>query len=235
MTKPITAIAALKLIEDGKIGLYDTISKYIPEYKYMRVCARRIGDEVYVPDPDSPTGVRASEEIVEGMTYVDAEREITVYDLLTHSSGLGMGPVGITLAGGVSDTRDTIGERARKYAGIPLDFQPGAESGYSAVLGMEVLAALIEIASGQSFDEYLDKNIKEPMEIRDITFSPDDEQRTRIPRLYKYTEDQCLEDVTETESCWLDVDPVNYMHSGAAGLYGSMEEYDKIARMLLRV
>ena len=236
MTKPIAAIAVMKLIEDGKIRLQDKISTWLPEYRDMKVCSYRVGDEFYAPDPDSPTGAHASEKILNEMTYVDAEREITVYDLMTHSSGIGMGPVGITLAERVSDRKDTIRERVRKYAVIPLDFQPGTEMGYSAIVGMEILSAVIEIISGMSFDEYLEETILGPMGIRDITYSPDEEQTKRIPRLYKYTENHQLEDVTDTDYTWLIAiaDPVRSMHSASAGLYGSVAAYDKIAQMLLQ-
>lgn len=234
MTKPITATAVMQLVEKGKIDLYDEVKKYIPEFADMKVCKEKLGMEVYVPDPDSPTGQSAKNEVIQSMEYVPAERDITIFDLLNHSSGLGMGPIGDTLAERVNDPDDTLLERAVKYASLPLDFQPGTASGYSAVVAFEVLAAIVELVSGENYDDYLKKHIFAPLGIEDITYRINEEQKTRIPRLYEYTEDKELVDVTDTSVCWKEVNPeICKYHSGAAGIVGTVEEYEKIAHMFL--
>ena len=63
MSKPVGAIAVLQLIEEGKLGLYDKVSKYLPEYKDCKVCARNISQEEYQPDPENPTNAGVLEEI----------------------------------------------------------------------------------------------------------------------------------------------------------------------------
>ncbi len=233
MSKPVGAIAVLQLIEEGKLGLYDKVSKYLPEYKDCKVCARNISQEEYQPDPENPTNAGVLEEIRKNMTYVNADRELTVFELLNHSSGLGMGPIGCTLLEEIKENGDSVRLRAAKYASLPLDFQPGTASGYSAMANFEVLAAIVEVVSGEGYVEYLKKHIFDPMGIRDLTYEPTAEQTGRMPKLYEYR-NHMLVDVTERDKSWEGMDPVRtHYPSASAGLLGSMEEYEKIAHMLL--
>lgn len=233
MTKPITAIAVMQLVESGQIHLYDEIKKYIPEFTAMKVCKNKLGEEVYQPDPTSPSGKRVGREKLEEMIYVPEKRPVTIFDILNHSSGLGMGPVGNTMAEDMMRPQDTLQERAVKYAQLPLDFQPGEGCGYSALVGFEVLAAIVERVSGTSFDEYLKERIFVPLGINDIIFEPNEEQKNRMSRLYEYTGTD-LVDVTEQNVFWKLLDPdFSSYHSGAAGLIGTVEEYEKIAHMFL--
>jgi CubicO group peptidase (beta-lactamase class C family) len=156
-TKPVTAVALLQQIETGKISLDDNISKFIPELKEMRV---RVGGDATSPET------------------VVANREITIKDLATHTSGLN---------GFLTDipegTPDTLAARVPYVKNIPLEFQPGAKWVYSAVTGPDVLARVIEITSGLTFDRYLKKRIFEPVGMRDTTFNLSNEQRVRlVPR-----------------------------------------------------
>ncbi|MDO5425747.1 MAG: serine hydrolase domain-containing protein [Eubacteriales bacterium] len=234
MTKPVTAIAVMQLVEQGRIGLYDAVGNYLPEFANMRVCAEKVGDEAYVPDADSPSGRRVKEEVLAAMTYEKSVRPLTVFDLLNHSGGLGMGPVGNTLAERITAHTDSIQERAVKYASLPLDFQPGTATGYSALAGFEVLAAVVEKASGERFSDYLRAHIFRPLGISDITFELNDGQKERVPRLYEYAAGR-LADVTESCKSWEQMSPLEGgLQSGAAGLFGSVEEYEKIAEMFLR-
>lgn len=233
MTKPLIAIGIMQLVEQEKIGLYDKVSKYIPEYSKMKVCTVNLGNEQYEADLNSPTGQKALKDQIDHMNYVDVDRDITVFDLLNHISGLGMGPVGCALADQLIGKNDTLLERARKYAALPLDFQPGTASGYSAMVGFEVLACLIELISAKPLEEYLQKKIFAPLEVKDISFALDEEQLNRVPRLYEYS-DGILIDVTNSLKDWINMDPMKTMyHSGAAGLYGSVKDYEKIVHMLL--
>jgi CubicO group peptidase (beta-lactamase class C family) len=157
-TKPVTAVALLQQIEAGKISLDDHVSKFIPEMKEMRV---RVGGE---PTTHPET--------------VAADREITIKDLATHTSGLN---------GFLTDipegTANTLAARIPFAKNIPLEFQPGAKWAYSAVTGPDVLARVIEITSGLTYDRYLKERIFEPVGMRDTTFNLSDEQRVRlVPR-----------------------------------------------------
>ena len=156
MTKPITAIAVMQLVEMGKIGLYQGVETYLPRFAGQKCCKENLLSAHYQPDPNNPLGdVREFLNV----PLVPAQRPITVFDLLNHSSGLGMETVGCTLAQKVARYGQTIQQRAEAYAQIPLDFQPGTASGYSSVVAFEVLAAIIEAVSGEDFEGYLENHI----------------------------------------------------------------------------
>lgn len=234
MSKPVTAIAVMQLVEQGKIGLYDPISRYIPEFSGQKVCEKNLLPMTYAPDANSPTGQKAMKEEIEHMTYIPAQRDITVFDLLTHSSGLAMGPVGNTLSEAYLGQPDTLLSRAKKYATLPLDFQPGTFSGYSAMAAFEVLGCLVEMISGLAFEEYLKKNLFLPLGATDLAFTLTSDQLARVPRLYEYTEQGTLMDVTDDSHGWDGMDPTKYgYHSGAGGLFGTVRSYERIAHMLL--
>lgn len=100
MTKPITAIAVMQLIEHGKLGLYTPVKEIFPEYAKMKVCKERIGDEVYVLDPDSPSGRKVDLSIIDNMQYVEAKRDITIFHLLNHSSEVCRSAIGFSVGRG---------------------------------------------------------------------------------------------------------------------------------------
>src|SRR4051794_8502484 len=131
-TKPVTGVAILMLIEEGKVALTDPVSKYIPEFKKPKVAVEKDGEIQLVP----------------------AEREVTIRDLLTHTSGLASGGVGQRQAppellrpGGAGAT---LAEGAARYATVPLDFQPGTRWRYSGLAGIDALARVVEVASGRT-------------------------------------------------------------------------------------
>jgi CubicO group peptidase (beta-lactamase class C family) len=157
-TKPVTGVALLQQIESGRISLNDNVSKFIPELKEMRV--RVSGDASAHPET------------------IPADRELTIKDLATHTSGLN---------GFLTDippgTANTLAARIPYAKNIPLEFQPGSKWVYSAVTGPDVLARIIEITSGLTYDRYLKERIFEPVGMRDTAFNLTDEQRARlVPR-----------------------------------------------------
>src|SRR6185503_406887 len=144
MSKPITAVAVLMMVEEGKIRLSDRVSAFIPEFKNMKVAvAKGTTNPVQMPafgrgGPPAPPPE---------FDLVPAAREITVKDLLTHTSGL--------MSGGVSGSEqaklaprspnDTLANYIPKLAQTPLDFQPGTLWRYSGLYGFDVLARIVEI------------------------------------------------------------------------------------------
>lgn len=221
MSKPITGICIMKLVEEGKLHLYDPIFAFIPSMKYGEVAAV------------DQNGVQKR---------IPLKREITIYDCLTHSSGIGTGAL---RCGTDIDTVSTdfvisklhsgmtLKERVTLYAQSPLDFQPGEGTGYSAILAFDMLAYVVECASGLPFNTYLQKEITEPMGIRDLTYEPNREQLSRLgPVVGK--QDGKLFDDTQTSILWQIVDPTaSGYHSGSGGLIGSLEAYSAVANMLL--
>jgi CubicO group peptidase (beta-lactamase class C family) len=159
MTKAITATAVMMLYEEGKFGLDDPISRYIPEFKNpMVLMSYRFSDSTYTTQP--------------------AKSEITIRQLLTHTSGIGYGAIdderfkAMYAKAGIVDAFTTnaytIGENIKKLARLPLHHSPGEKYVYSE--GLDVLGYFVEILSGMSYDAYLRTHLFEPLEMQDTFF-----------------------------------------------------------------
>jgi CubicO group peptidase (beta-lactamase class C family) len=154
MTKPVTSAAAMTLIEDGKIELDAAVSRYLPELASMQV-ATEITD---------PTTGRTK------LALAQQKRPMTVRDLLRHTSGLVYPPQYIEstlhkLYGSAVFTRDTtLADFVASLGKLPLVHQPGEVWEYS--WGVDVLARVVEVGSGRSFDEYLKPRIFGPLALR---------------------------------------------------------------------
>ena len=94
MSKPITGIAVMQLAEQNRLSLHDPVRKFIPAFAQLRVCKNSRGNKLYVPDPNRPAGETTAQELLARVEYEPAQSDITVLQLLSHCSGLGMGPVG---------------------------------------------------------------------------------------------------------------------------------------------
>ena len=152
MTKPITAIAVMILVDEGKLSPDDDLSKHLPEFA-----------EVHLAAGKKPA------------------RAIKVRDLLTHTSGLGNYPKEL---GDVYGKRDrTLAECCKAVAGVPLLFEPGSKWAYCNS-GLDTLGRLVEVASGESFESFLQKRVFDPLEMKDTTFYPNAEQRKRLALTY---------------------------------------------------
>src|SRR5215510_3056224 len=206
MTKPVTAVAVMMMEEQGKLSVTDPVSKYIPEFKQLKVRATR-------PEPSrggaAPTG---------GST-VPATREITITDLLTHTSGM---------ISNVPDRQpgETLATIVQRYATLPLRFQPGTDWEYSGIAGPDVLARIVEIVSGQNYETFLRSRIFEPLGMKETSHFPTDAQRPRVVTLY-----------TKTPTGFVPTeDPDRYSSktyfSGSAGMVSTAEDYLQLAQML---
>src|SRR3954451_22920314 len=161
-TKPVTGVAILMLIEEGKVALTDTVSKFIPEFKGPKVAVEEGGELQLVP----------------------AAREVTIRDLMTHTSGLASGGAGQRQAppellrpGGAGAT---LAEGAARYATLPLDFPPGTRWRYSGLAGIDSLARVVEVASGRPFDEFLRERVFGPLGMEDTSFVVPEDHRGRL-------------------------------------------------------
>src|SRR5262249_26906819 len=121
---------------------------------------------------------------------VPAEREITIRDLLTHTSGLGSGGLGAKEMTKVMQARkptDTLADAIPRLGGVPLDFQPGTQWGHSGGAAFDPLGRVVEVASGETFDQFLRQHIFEPLGMNDTAFVVPDDQRSRLPTIYRST------------------------------------------------
>lgn len=222
MSKPITGVAILMLMEEGKLRLADPVSRFIPEFKNSKVAMLK--------NPGAPPAPRApGQPAPEPEIYtVPAEREITIRDLMTHTSGLASGGAG-SRAGARMAPRSTA-SNLQAYiptlGQVPLDFQPGSRWSYSALAGIETLGRIVEIASGLTFDQFLKQRIFDPLEMTDTAFFPTDERTPRVVTLYDARDGKLVR--TETPG-WL---ATKTLFSGGGGLWSTAEDYMRFGQML---
>jgi CubicO group peptidase (beta-lactamase class C family) len=216
MTKPIVGASIMMMIEEGKVRLTDPVSKFIPEMKELKVAVTMPAPSGPPPPPGTPARFYT----------VPAEREITIRDLLTHTSGLVSGGVSnreaqkVTLKG-----KETLADYLPRLGGVPLDFQPGTRWAYSAQAGFDTLARIVEIASGMPFDRFAKQRIFDPLGMKDTFFYPA-EGNARMATLYRRGE-KGLEKQNNP----------GFMNgayfSGGGGLMSTAEDYLQFAQMLL--
>jgi CubicO group peptidase (beta-lactamase class C family) len=220
MTKPITSVAMMMLIEDARCGLSDPVHRYLPEWENLRV--HRYGAwPAFVTDP--------------------AQRPMRIHDLLTHMSGLTYGfmfrdavdaayrQLGIS-GGAPGDPRPaSLKEMVFKLAQVPLLFSPGTRWNYS--VSTDVVGHLVELISGQSFDEFLRTRIFEPLGMRDTGFSVPAGAAERFAANYRRGVDTLLtrEDDPATSAY---LTPPTFL-SGGGGLVSTVEDYRRFCQMLL--
>ncbi len=214
MTKPITSVAALMLMEEGKLRLDDPISKWMPEFKDMRV----------LKDAQGP---------VED-TY-PAPREITVEDIFTHRAGLAyaftsIGPIAHAYQNGLGDVLTnpmTPDQWLAALAKLPLSYPPGDRFHYSHAT--DVLGFLVGRIAGIGFREFLFQRIFEPLGMVDTDFWVPPEKRGRMAKMYRLKDDLSALEVAPFPL----VDAAPTFCGGGGGLISTLDDYLKFARMLL--
>ncbi len=169
MTKPITALGIMILVDEGKLSVEDPVEKHLPEFRGQMLTTQRSPEQV---------------------TLKKAPRPITVRDLLTHTSGLpGRLPVG--LADLYAKRNHTLAEGVMAFSQQPLDFEPGTKWAYCNT-GIDTLGRIIEVVSGQSYEDFLRKRIFEPLGMTDTTFYPSRTQLERVGPIYRKKEGQLV-------------------------------------------
>lgn len=212
MTKPITAAAVLIQIDRGLISLDDPVEKFIPEYADMSI-----------------GGFDSEGKIVE---FGKAKEKVRVIHLLTHSSGIGTMDVGtVQYAIMPAEQRKTLKGVVDYHANMYLAFEPMSAQFYSAVVGFDVLARLVEITSGKPFDEFLKKEIFKPLGMCDTTFAPTEEQWERMIVMHDFSDGE-PKIGSFTEGCVFAENATTYF-CGGAGLMSTLDDYSRFAEMLL--
>src|ERR1700685_973010 len=146
MTKPVIGTAIMMMLEEGKLQLGDPVSKYIPEFKDMKVGVLMEAGHGADKPPKFYT--------------IPAERPITIKDLLTHTSGLSSGPMGQSEVAKVRrKPTETLADYVPRLASTPLEFQPGTHWMYSPSDGFDVLARIVEVTSCNPFDCFANQRI----------------------------------------------------------------------------
>jgi CubicO group peptidase (beta-lactamase class C family) len=215
MTKPITSVAFMMLVEEGLVALEDPVSRFIPEWSDLAVFAGGVGP--YVTRP--------------------VARPMQMVDLLRHTSGLTYGFQGrsnvdaayrkLKLAEpqGPLDADGFVEALAR----LPLEFSPGDAWNYS--VSTDVLGVLVQRISGQAFGDFLDARILGPLGMRDTGFTVRDDQRARFAACYTPTPKGGMHLQDDPQRSGFLRPPV--FQSGGGGLVGTADDYMRFCRMLL--
>jgi CubicO group peptidase (beta-lactamase class C family) len=223
-SKAITSTAVMMLWEEGKFSLDEPISKYIPEFKNPKVLVRlNWADTTYTTEP--------------------AKSEITIRQLLTHTSGLDYANIGnqefkaiyakAGVPSGIGNDNSTIGEKMKILGGLPLKHHPG--EAYTYGLNCDVLGYLVEVLSGVTFDQFLQTRIFKPLGMKDSYFYLPSDKHKRLVAVhrsvngkYEVIKDKIFDDVNPEYPTLKG----NY-YSGGAGLNGTIEDYAKFLQMFL--
>ena len=214
MTKPIVAVSILMMVEEGKVRLTDPVGRFIPELKDLRVAA---------PGAEGEAGAASGP----GSTAtVAAERPITIRDLLTHTSGLMSGASRTQNAFVAVRAGENYAQVLQRLQQVPLDFQPGTRWAYSPQYAFDTLVHVVEIVSGQPFDEFAKARIFDPLGMKN-TFFYSSKKRSDVATLYRHNDSGGLQPQP---------DP-GFMNgkyfSGGGGLSSTAEDYLQFASMLL--
>ena len=220
-TKFVTATAIMMLQERGELVITENVSKYIPEFKETFV-AKKSDD---------------------GYSIEASDREITIKDLLTHTSGIGYG-FGIASKewkdAGIQgfyliNRNESIVETVKKIAKLPHESHPG--DNYIYGYSFDILGAIVEVVSGNSFDVFLKENLFDPLGMKDTSFYLPDSKKDRLTTVYIYSEDNGLERAPYMGT--FDSQGAHYIDgpkksfSGGAGLLSTSSDYYKFLLMIL--
>lgn len=213
MTKPITSVAAMMLVEQGKIGLDDPVAKYIPAFAKAKVFAGMQGKKVLTQPLARPISIR---------------------DLLRHTAGLTYGYFGESKVdllyrdANVLSDDDTAAELSAKVAAIPLMFQPGTEFHYS--VSVDVLGRVIEVVTGMGLDKYFQDMIFAPLGMVDTGFFVPNKSISRFSTNYEVDENDQLSVFDSPKTSRFNAKP--QMLSGGGGLVSTMMDYVRFTQML---
>lgn len=223
MSKAVTSVAAMILIEEGLLSLETPVSKYFPAFKNTTVALK--------PPPGAVPG--------SPVTVVPAKREITVRDLLTHTAGIsyGGGPAAaLWKEAGIqgwylADRPEPIASVVERIAVLPFDAQPGEAFVYG--YNTDILGAVVEKASGQPLDRFFQDRILGPLKMVDTSFFLPPDKRDRLATVYSAREDGSIVRAPEAgmgQGAY--VDGPRQCFGGGAGLLSTASDYTRLVRML---
>lgn len=223
-TKAIVSIGVLVLYDEGKLSLDEPVSKYIPEFAHETVI-----DSFHAADTT--------------YTTVAAKRDITIKDLLTHTSGIDYADIGADnmnaiyhkadLHSGLGVVNENLLDAMKRLGKLPLAFQPGTQWRYG--LNVDVLGCIIEIVSGMNLEDFLRKKILDPLGMKDTWFNLPQDKFNRLTTVY--TEDSLNHIITWSKDHF-DIDPdypkiTKHYFSGGAGLSSTAYDYTVFLQMIM--
>ncbi len=206
MTKPITGLGIMMLVDEGKLSVDDLVEVHLPEFKGLQLVAERSGDVLTLKPPARP---------------------ITLRDLLTHTSGL---PDASPPGSPTLDLKNnpTLADAVKVFAKRPISFEPGSRWAYSNA-GMATLGRIIEVVSDRPYDVFLKERLFDPLGMPDTTFFPSPEQIRRTAVTYDRKDGKL---VPVASSKIAPVPGVRYPNP-AGGLYSTAPDLAKLYRMVI--
>lgn len=212
MTKPIISVALMTLFEEGKFKLDDPVEKYLPEFADIKV----------IDDPYKP--------LAENSVH-PAKSKMTIAQVLSHTGGMSHGISQVTydkdIWNAAFDTSiHTIGDRVKKFAGMPIMYDPGTRWNYS--FSPDVASRLIEVLSGTTTEDYLNRKIFEPLGMKDTYYNIPAEKLNRIMTVYDFMPDTSLIRAKAQPNA-----TGNTVFAGVNALFSSTQDYLTFAKMLL--
>ena len=220
MTKGLTAVAILQLFEKGLLNLDDEVSKFIPAFKNPQILVDVLPDSTFISIP--------------------AESEITIQQLLTHTSGIGYGfqddkynalVIKNNISEGFCEDKRTSLENTKKIAKLPLLENPGKRNIYS--MSYDVLGTVIEIVSGLRYDEYIQQHILTPLEMNSSYFIVPFSEREKMVKVYQPTEDKNSLILTTYNDINYPIVDNKQFFSGGADLCSTAKDYTKFVHMII--
>lgn len=214
MSKPITSTAVMMLYEEGHFQLNDPVSKYIPEFKNVKVFKK-----------ETTTGVELENPM----------REITVRDLLIHTAGLTYGYFSDTPVdkmyreANLMKLDGTLKEEIPRLAELPLLYQPGTQWHYS--WSIAVLGYFIEVVSGIPFDQFLEERLFKPLSMKDTGFTVPEDKRDRLAEIYTLDDKGGLKVSESAFRLFKDGQPTLFL--GGEGLVSTASDYMRFSQMIL--
>ena len=214
-TKGFCGVTIAKLIEEGKIGLDDPVSKYLPEFKELWVLSERTADT---------------------QTLKKASNELTIRMCLNHTGGF---PFEISakrsdIRGGGWSGGAPLRQTATVAASSPLMFEPGTKIMYSNT-GIDIAATIVAEVTGMKWEEYLQKEVLNPLGMTSTTFWPSDTQIANKIELYQYIKDKPAEWVLESGNQQRPYNDSHVFASAGAGLWTTARDQLKFYKMLMNL
>jgi CubicO group peptidase (beta-lactamase class C family) len=207
-SKPITAVAVMMLVDEGKIVLDDPVEKYLPEFRGQMVIAEKDEEHVLLKKPDHP---------------------ITVREVLSHMSGL---PFKSALEQPTLDLLP-LAVAVRSYAAAPLNTEPGTTYQY-ANAGINTAARILEVVSGLPYETFLQQRLFDPLGMSDTTFWPNEEQQKRMADVYRPGKDGKGLEVTRVGQLLYPLhDRTRRFPMPGGGLFSTAHDTGQFCRMML--
>ena len=229
MTKPVIAVGIMILAERGKLSIEDPVKKFIPEFADAKVLKKEIFQKTLTASESELLQTLESIQKNE-LELEELERDITISDLLSHSSGLGQGPFGEFQRSVITKKGGTLKEWTDNITSMILDFQPGKGTGYSPLTGFDILGRVIEIITDESLEYFCQKEIFDPLEMKNTGYRITDEKRKKLVTLCTRENNRLIK-VTDDEGLW-DIEARPGYVSGSAGLFSTITDYESFVRML---